>query len=40
MIVGAINLKHPARRGQAKVLFGLGIVMVIVWFAVASSGGQ
>ncbi len=40
MIVGAINLKHPARRGQAKVLLWLGIVMVVVWFAVASSGSQ
>ncbi len=40
MIVGGINLKHPARRGQAKVLLGLGIVMVFVWFAVASSGSQ
>ena len=37
MIVGGINLKHPARNSQAKVLLGLGIVMVIVWFAVASS---
>ena len=40
MIVGGINLKHPARSSQAKVLLGLGIVMVIVWFAVASSGSQ
>ena len=40
MIVGGINLKHPARRSQAKVLLWLGIIMVIVWFAVASSGSQ
>ena len=40
VIVGAINLKHPARRSQAKALLWLGIIMIVVSFAIYSSGSQ
>jgi hypothetical protein len=38
VIVGAINLKHPARRSQAQVLLWLGIASMIVGFLLVSSG--
>lgn len=32
IIVGAINLKHPARRGQAQILLFIGIASTVFWF--------
>lgn len=40
VIVGAINLKHPARRSQAMVLLWLGIIMMVVGFLIYNSGSQ
>jgi hypothetical protein len=40
VVVGAINLKHPARRGQAKVLLWVGIASMVVGFLYFSSSGQ
>jgi hypothetical protein len=39
VIVGAINLKHPARRGQAQVLLVLGIIVIVVYVLASASGG-
>jgi hypothetical protein len=40
VVVGAINLKHPARRSQAKVLLWVGIASMVVGFLYFSSSGQ